>query len=93
MTTRAATAMMACMGSGGEGMAEAQHWYRVVYFDGARIRGLGRVPDVAPNRHALDLFRSRLLLAGITGGELALVDEATGQVVARRRVRDHRRRG
>ncbi|MEA2515196.1 MAG: hypothetical protein QOF33_1717 [Thermomicrobiales bacterium] len=67
-------------------MAGTQQWYRVVYFVGGKVHGLGRVLDMTPSRYSLDPFRSRLLLAGITGGHLALVNERTGVVAARRPV-------
>jgi len=66
--------------------------YRVVYRDGELICGFGHVAGVAPTFHALDPFRSRLLLAGVTTGELLLVEAGTGRVVARRVVRPRPRR-
>jgi hypothetical protein len=66
--------------------------YRVVWRDGATLRPLGRLADVAPTWHALDPFLSRLLLDGVARGELLLVDEGTREIVARREVRLPRRR-
>jgi hypothetical protein len=65
-----------------------RRWYRVLYVGGggAKARSLGRV-DEPPTQRALDPFLSRLLLGGVVGGELVLVDEATGRAVARRPVR------
>jgi hypothetical protein len=74
----------------GMGEGEAMHnangrprWHRVVYRGGGKARSLGRV-DEAPTRRALDPFHSRLRLGGVAHGELVLVDEATGRIVARR---------
>ncbi|MEA2512190.1 MAG: hypothetical protein QOF33_4883 [Thermomicrobiales bacterium] len=72
-------------------MADTRLWYRVVHIGGGKVRSLGRVPDVRPNHHSLDPFLSRLLLAGVERGELALIDERTGLVAARRLVRPRRR--
>jgi hypothetical protein len=66
---------------------EGRRWYRVVYRDGAWARDLGRLPDAAPHRATLDPFLSRLRLDGVAHGELVLVDEATGRIVARRPLR------
>jgi hypothetical protein len=65
-----------------------RRWYRVVYVGGGggKARSLGRV-DEAPTRRALDPFHSRLRLGGVARGELVLVDEATGRIVARRPLR------
>jgi hypothetical protein len=60
---------------------------RVLYTDGTRTRSLGRVAEVAPTRYSLDPFLSRLLLDGVRAGELLLVEEASGRVIARRPVR------
>jgi hypothetical protein len=72
-------------------VAEGSRWYRVVYRTNGTVRPLGRLPDVAPTHHALDPYRSRLLLAGVMQGELLLVDEATGQAVARRFLQPQRK--
>jgi hypothetical protein len=63
-----------------------RRWYRVLYVGGgggAKARSLGRI-DEAPTRRALDPFLSRLRLGGVADGELLLVEEATGRIVARR---------
>jgi hypothetical protein len=64
--------------------------YRVVYRDGERVRPLGHLTGVAPTPWSLDAYISRLLLAGVTRGELLLVAEGTGALVARRAVRQRR---
>jgi hypothetical protein len=69
------------------GRASPARSYRVLYRDGTFTRPLGRVAEVAPTRYSLDPFLSRLLLDGVRAGELLLVDETTGRVVARRSVR------
>jgi len=59
--------------------------YRVEHHEGNTIAVLGLLPDVAPHHRSLDPFLSALLRGGAEG-QLRLVDEATGTVVARRRV-------
>jgi hypothetical protein len=59
--------------------------YRVEHRDGPRLRVLGELVGVPAHPATLDPFVSTLLRAG-DGGELRLVDAATGAVVARRRV-------
>ena len=67
-----------------------RRWFRVELrgADGPRL--LGYVPDVRPHPSSLTPFVSRLLMEGITVGEVVLIDEATGQDVARRHVRPWR---
>jgi hypothetical protein len=70
-----------------EAEAEAPlRWHAVEHRDGGRVRPLGRVTGVFPHHSALRPFLSRLLLDGGSGGELVLVDEATGRIAARRTV-------
>jgi hypothetical protein len=76
----------------GMGMGQAPRWYRVEHRHRGRERFLGRISEVVPSPFTLDPFLSRLLRAGVEHGELALVDGATGFVVARRLVRMPRRR-
>ena len=54
---------------------------------------LGRLDGCAPHHATLAPFAGRLLLEGRAGGELVLVDEASGAVLARRRVAPRRGRG
>jgi hypothetical protein len=74
------------MASGRQRIME-RRWFRVELrgADGPRL--LGYVPDVRPHPASLTPFVSRLLLEGIAVGEVVLIDEATGQDVARRHVR------
>jgi hypothetical protein len=74
----------------GEGRTVAR-WYRVEHRDGDRVRVLGRLPDVTPHAATLAPFASRLVREG-TPGELLLVEEATGTVVARQDLRPGPRR-
>ena len=67
-------------------------WYRVEHHAGDQVRALARIPDVYAHHTTLTPFRSRLLLAGIREGELVLIDEATGAIVACCPVRPQRRR-
>jgi len=60
--------------------------YRVEHHERGTVHALGRLVGVAPHHTSLDPFVSALLREGI-GGELFLVDETTGTIVARRRVR------
>jgi hypothetical protein len=63
--------------------------YRVEHRTGDEIDLLGCLEGVSPHHATLDPFVSCLLRRGL-GGELRLVDDATGAVVARRRVRPFR---
>ncbi|MEA2513753.1 MAG: hypothetical protein QOF01_808 [Thermomicrobiales bacterium] len=74
-------------------MAGTGRSYLVVFRGEAGVRVLGRLRrrDAAPNRRALDLFVSRLLLEGAEGGEVVLVDDETGEDLARRFVPQGRR--
>ncbi|MFL5532348.1 MAG: hypothetical protein ACJ8BC_10295 [Gemmatimonadales bacterium] len=71
-------------------------WYRVEHHTGARVRTLGRLPDVYAHPSTLTPFLSHLLLLGIRQGELVLIEEASGRTVAccpvRPQRRDNRRR-
>jgi len=60
--------------------------YRVEYRAEGTVRALGELRDVPAHHATLDPFVSMLLRDG-DGGEVVLVDTATGAVVARRRVR------
>jgi hypothetical protein len=60
--------------------------HAVEHRDGERGRPLGWVPDAFPHHSTLQLFLSWLLLDEGGGGQLVLVDEATGEVAARRAV-------
>ena len=60
--------------------------YRVEHRAGDRVRPLGELRGVPAHHATLDPFVSMLLRDG-DGGEVVLVDTATGAVVARRRVR------
>ena len=51
------------------------------------MTGLGRVPDAYPHWTTLRPFLSRLLRNGEQRGEIVLIDEGTGAVVARHFVR------
>ena len=59
--------------------------YRVVLRQPRRITVLAVVSGEKPHHRTLDPFASRLLLEGVSG-VLELVDDATGTVVARRRL-------
>jgi hypothetical protein len=65
--------------------------YRVEHHDGRGVQMLGVVTDGAPHPSTLDLYLGRLLRAGAEG-QLVLIDEASGRVVARRQVRPFRGR-
>lgn len=65
--------------------------YRVEHRDRHRTRVLGRLADAFVSHHTLEPFLSRLLQDGARHGQLILVDDATGRVVARRAVRLPRR--
>jgi hypothetical protein len=72
--------------------SQPERWYRVEHRHGERARSLGRIAGVPAHIATLDPFRAHLLLTGVAGGHLVLVDEETGAVVARRAVhRPHRR--
>jgi hypothetical protein len=73
-------------------MRGEQRGYRVVYLDGERTRSFGDIAAGVASRQTLDPFHSRLLLAGVEGGEIVLVDKETGRVVVRRAVRPYRGR-
>jgi len=45
------------------------------------------------HHRALEPYASYLALGGVSDGDLVLIDEATGAVLARRRVAPRRRRG
>jgi hypothetical protein len=60
--------------------------YRVEHHAAGEIRVLGGLMNVPANFWSLDLFVGPLLREG-AGGELRLVDEASGAVAARRMVR------
>lgn len=60
-------------------------WYRVECESGGTTVVLRRVPDVFPHPSSLAPWIARALRIG-GGGEVLLVEEATGRVVARRRV-------
>lgn len=74
-----------------EGRTHEQQWYRVEHRVGNRVTVLGRVADVTRHVSTLDPWLSRLLLEG-AAGELVLVEEATGAVIARRHLGDERPR-
>ena len=76
----------------GEGKGEGVGRYRVEHWVGGGRVALGRVPGPA-HHAALVPFASHLRLAGRAAGTLALVDEASGAVVARRGLEVKRRRG
>jgi hypothetical protein len=59
--------------------------YRVEHREHGTIRPLGTIDHAFAHHTALDPFVSALVLAG-EGGEVLLVDDATGAVVARRAV-------
>jgi hypothetical protein len=67
-------------------------WYRVEHHADTQVRALDRIADVYAHHTTLSPFRSHLLLEGIEQGELVLIDEATGRIVACCRVRPQRRR-
>lgn len=72
------------MNQAGESVAGC---YRVEHLDGERVHVLGRLPNSIPVHHAsLVPYASHLRLAGRARGALLLVDEASGRVVARRRL-------
>jgi hypothetical protein len=58
----------------------------VVYRDGPDVRPLGLLDRPPATTHDLDPFVTRALLAGLTTGEVAVVDAATGRILARRDV-------
>lgn len=60
-------------------------WYRVECEGGGTLIVLGHVPDAFPHPSSLTSWISRARRIG-GGGEFRLVEEATGRVVARRRV-------
>lgn len=68
----------------------AEPVYRVEHATDDAVHGLGLLIDGVRHHRALDPFLSRLLHAG-EAGELRLVDTATGEVAARRRVRPRSR--
>lgn len=70
-----------------EGRIHEQQWYRIEHRVGNRVTVLGRVADVTRHVSTLDPWLSRLLLEG-AAGELVLVEEATGAVIARRSLGD-----
>jgi hypothetical protein len=59
--------------------------YRVEHREGGTVSSLGRLKGVPAHHATLTAFVSGLLRAGC-GGELVLVDDGTGAVVARRTV-------
>jgi hypothetical protein len=63
----------------------SRHWYHVELRTGDEVRDLGHVPDAFPHHDSLTPFVSRLLREGATG-EVILIDDESGQVVARRRL-------
>lgn len=67
-------------------------WYRVEHHADDQIRALGRIANVFAHPSTLTPFLSRLLQLGIRQGELVLIEEATGQTVARCVVRPPRKR-
>jgi hypothetical protein len=75
----------------GNGGSRVARWYRVEHRDGDRVRSLGRLPDVTPHAATLAPFASRLVQTGATG-ELVLVEETSGTVVARQPLRHGPRR-
>jgi hypothetical protein len=74
-------------------MPQGPRWYRVKHLDGDGVRSLDRIADVSPHRSTLTPFLSRLLQTGVRGGELVLIEEATGRAIARLAVRAPVRRG
>ncbi len=70
-----------------EGHIHEQQWYRIEHRVGNRVTVLGRVADVTRHVSTLDPWLSRLLLEG-AAGELVLIEEATGAVIARRSLGD-----
>ena len=66
----------------------AARGFRVEHRDEGAAVVLGHLPAGVPQHHAtLAPYASHLRLAGRASGEVALVDEATGAVVARRHLR------
>lgn len=59
---------------------------RVEHHDGDAIRVLGHLDEAAPHHTELEPFLGYLLLEGAVG-ELILVDETSGEFVARRAVK------
>ena len=72
------------------GRTSEQRWYRVEHRSGTIVRALGQVADLPRHSATLDPWLSHLLREGAQG-ELYLVDEETGEVVARRTVSHSRR--
>jgi hypothetical protein len=72
-------------------MSIERRWYRVELRAEGRVRSLGRLPDVTPHAATLAPFASQLVRAGV-GGELVLIDEATGSEVARQNLKRGPRR-
>jgi hypothetical protein len=66
--------------------------YRVEHRDRGECRMLGHAEGVFPHHSTLAPYVACLLLDGASG-EVALVDEATDAVVARRILRHRQRRG
>ena len=60
--------------------------YRIEHYQPGKTRVLAIVVDIRPHRCGLDVFVSQLLNQGQRGW-LRLVDETTGQVVAKRRIK------
>ena len=60
--------------------------FRVEHYDGEAVRQLGTLTDVAPHHSSIDPYLGDLLRAG-SAGQLRLINETTGEVVTRRRVR------
>ena len=65
--------------------AEPEPVYRVEHRVRSKRTALGSLGGVRPHHMALEPFVGDLLRRGLTG-EVVLVDEATGTVVARRRI-------
>lgn len=73
-------------------MLESSPVYRVIYRHHGQAVKIGTLTEVPAHFRALDLFLTRLLQGGIHRGELFLVEDTTGKVVARRTVRPRRGR-
>jgi hypothetical protein len=67
-------------------MHNRQKTYRVEFRSRGQVTGLGELLDVPAHYRSLDPYLGRLARQGL-GGELALIDAATGATVARRTVR------
>jgi hypothetical protein len=84
---------LVCLGDIEGTMTLGPRWYRVKHLDDDAVRSLDRISDVSPHRSTLTPFLSHLLQTGVRGGELVLIEEATGRTIARLAVRSPVRRG